>query len=110
MLNQGKSLELNSKGYLVDFDAWDRDFAIKMAKDNNVVLTECHWLVINCLRDYQAEYGIAPEHREIIKRLSEHADPSTPCTKNHLEGMFGEGGCDLACRMAGLPDCHCRGV
>ena len=70
MLNQNTNFELNDKGYLVNFDDWDKDYAIHMAEENNIVLTDCHWLVINCLRDYQAEYGIAPDHREIIKRLS----------------------------------------
>ena len=110
MLNQSKNLEFNSKGYLVNFDAWDEDFAMQLAKENNLVLTDCHWLVINCLRDYQSEYGIAPDQREIIKRLSKEVDPATPCNKKHLEGMFGQGGCELACKIAGLPNCHCRGV
>ena len=32
MLNQDAGLEFNSKGYLIDFDAWNKDFAINMAK------------------------------------------------------------------------------
>lgn len=110
MLNQSTSLELNSKGYLANFDAWNQDFAIEMAKEHGLVMTECHWLVINFLRDYQSEFGLAPDHREIIKKLSKQINPTTPCTRKHLEGLFGEGGCKLACKMAGLPDCHCRGA
>ena len=110
MLNQSASLELNSKGYLVNFDAWNKDFAIELAKEHDLVLTDCHWLVINFLRDFQAEYGLAPDHREIIKKLSKQINPTTPCTRKHLEGLFGEGGCKLACKIAGLPNCHCRGV
>ena len=110
MLNQSANLELNTKGYLVDFDAWNNDFAIEMAKEHGLVLEDCHWLVINFLRDYQLEYGIAPDHREIIKKLSKQNNPAAPCTRKHLEGLFGQGGCKLACKIAGLPDCHCRGV
>ena len=110
MLNQNTNQALNSSGYLIDFDAWNKDFAVEMAEDHGLTLTECHWHVINFLREYQAEYGIAPDPREIIKKLSQKISPNVPCTKQHLEGLFGEGGCKLACKIAGLPNCHCRSI
>lgn len=110
MLDQSSSLEFNSKGYLVNFDAWSKDFAIQMAKEHGVELSDCHWLIINFLRDYYTEYGIAPEPRIIINTLSEQISPNIPCSRKNLEGLFAEGGCELACKIAGLPDCHCRGV
>ncbi len=110
MLNQDKGLELNSKGYLIDFSAWDKDFAIQMAKENSLELTECHWLIIDFLRDYYLEFGIAPDAREIIKTLGKKIVSDIPCSKKRLESLFSNGGCKLACKIAGLPDCHCRGV
>jgi TusE/DsrC/DsvC family sulfur relay protein len=105
---QNANLELNNKGYLVNFDAWTREFAMDMAQEHGIELTDCHWLVINFLRDFQAEYGVAPDHREIIKKLSKQINPTTPCTRKNLDKLFGDGGCKLACKIAGLPDCHCR--
>jgi len=110
MSNQSKSFELNSKGYLRDFDVWNRDFAIALAKENNIELTDCHWLIIDFLRDYYPEYGIAPDPREIIKILGKKINPDVPCTRKHLESLFAKGGCRLACKIAGLPDCYCRGL
>ena len=110
MLNQSIGLELNSKGYLVNFDAWNEDFAVELAKEHGLDLTDRHWIVINFLRDYQSEYGIAPDHREVIKKLGKQISPTSPCTRQHLESLFGQGGCELACKMAGLPNCHCRSV
>ena len=110
MLNQNANLELNSKGYLNNFDAWNEDFAIRLAKEHGLDLTEYQWLVINFLRDYHSEYDIAPGPREIIQKLSKQINPTVPYTKKHLEGLFGQGGCKLACKIAGLPDCHCRGA
>ena len=47
MLNKSANLGFNSKGYLVNFYAWDEDFAIKLAKENGLYLTGYHWLIIN---------------------------------------------------------------
>jgi tRNA 2-thiouridine synthesizing protein E len=110
MLNQSTQLDFNNKGYLINFDAWSKDFAINLAKEHDLELTDCHWLVIDYLRDYFTEYNLAPAPRVIIKNLSNQINPTTPCTRKHLEGLFGQGGCKLACRIAGLPDCYCRGV
>lgn len=110
MLNQSSGLELNDKGYLVDFDAWNRGFAVTLAKEHDLELTDCHWLIVDFLRDYFSEYRIAPEPAVIIKNLSSKISPDAPCNRKHLEGLFAGGGCELACKIAGLPDCHCRGV
>jgi len=101
-------LELNNKGYLANFDSWSRVFAMEIAEEHNLELTDCHWHVINFLRDYQAQFGLAPDPRDIIKKLSKQINPNVPCTRKNLENLFGEGGCQLACKIAGLPDCHCR--
>ncbi|MCW8929368.1 MAG: TusE/DsrC/DsvC family sulfur relay protein [Gammaproteobacteria bacterium] len=110
MLNQNNDLGLNSKGYLINFDAWNKDFALDIAKENNLELTECHWHIINFLRDYYLEYGVSPDPREIIKKLGKEIDHDLPCSRKRLEGLFSGGGCELACKIAGLPDCHCRGL
>jgi len=108
MLHPNVENKLNNKGYLNNFDAWDKEFAVELARENGVELTDCHWHVINFMRDYWAEYALAPDPREIIKKLSAKINPNAPCTRAHLEGLFGEGGCKLACKIAGLQNCHCR--
>lgn len=105
---QKEGLEFNSKGYLINFDAWNRDVAIAMAKEHGLELTECHWHVINFLRDYHLEYGVAPGPRDIIHKLGKKIHPGASCKKQHLENLFAQGGCKLACKMAGLPDSFCR--
>jgi TusE/DsrC/DsvC family sulfur relay protein len=110
MLDQGAGIEFNSKGYLVNFDAWSRNLAIEVAKEHGLDLTDCHWLIIDYLRDYFTEYGIAPEPGVITKKLGSQINPAAPCSRKQLEGLFGDDGCKLACKIAGLPNCHCRGV
>ena len=42
MLNKSRGLELSNKGYLINFYAWNRDFAIELAKENDLDLTDRH--------------------------------------------------------------------
>lgn len=110
MNNEIKGLELNGKGYLINYSAWNKDFAMKMAKENNLKLSECHWLIINFLRNYYSEFGVAPDAREVIKTLGKTINPNLSCTRKQLDSLFSNGGCKLACKIAGLPNCHCKGV
>ena len=108
MLNSIAGVELNKKGFLVNFDAWNKDVAKALAKKHDLELGDCHWKVINFMRDYFMEYGIAPEPREVIAKLGGQINPLVKCTRKHLEGLFG-GDCKQACQIAGLPDTFCRG-
>lgn len=110
MLNQSQGLDLNDKGYLINFEAWNKDFAITMAKEHSIELTQCHWLIIDFLRDYYVEYSVSPDPRTIIKQMGQKIKPDVPCSRKHLEGLFAKDGCKLACKIAGLPDCHYRGL
>jgi tRNA 2-thiouridine synthesizing protein E len=100
--------EFNSKGYLKSFNAWNRDIALAIADEFNLRMTECHWKVVNFLREYYMEYEIAPMPREIIRRIGKQIEPHANCSKKQLESLFAEGGCKLACKIAGLPDSYCR--
>ena len=110
MLNvQIAGRHLNKKGYLAHFDAWDRDLALTLAAEEGLKLTECHWRVIAFLRDYYATHEIPPSPRVVIKSIGAAISEHVPCTRRHLEALFPNGGCQQACRIAGLPDYYCHG-
>lgn len=46
-----KQIKLNEEGFLLDFNQWDKDVAIALAKDAGIELTDKHWEVINFLQD-----------------------------------------------------------
>jgi TusE/DsrC/DsvC family sulfur relay protein len=104
----GRELEVNHKGYLVDFGAWDKEVAEAIASEEGMTLTDCHWAVINFLRDYYSEFEHPPSPRLVIKGIGEKLTMNAPCTRKTLEALFPEGGCKQACRIAGLPDFYCH--
>ena len=103
----GKQVAVNNKGYLINFDDWDKDFAETMSAIDNLKLSECHWEAINFLRDFYREYQIPPHPRVVIKAIGDKVS-SWGCTRKDLENAFPLGGCKQACRLAGLPFYYCH--
>ena len=104
----GRELDVNHKGYLTDFKAWDKEVAEAIAGEEGITLSDCHWAVISFLRDYYSEFEHPPSPRLIIRGIGEHLTLNAPCTRKTLEALFPEGGCKQACRIAGLPDYYCH--
>lgn len=106
----GRELEVTAKGFLANFDDWSRDIAEAIATEEGVTLSDCHWAVIDFMRDYYGTFEYPPSPRLVIKGIGEQLTRNAPCTRRTLEGLFPGGGCQQACRIAGLPDYYCHGV
>ncbi|MBZ4686896.1 MAG: dissimilatory sulfite reductase related protein [Clostridia bacterium] len=92
----GKTIELDEDGFMVDPDLWDEDVAVALAKTEEIdELTEDHWKVINYLRDYYQQFGIAPMIRKVTK--------STGFKLKEIYELFPSGPAKGACKVAGLP-------
>lgn len=104
----GRELEINPKGFLVNFDDWDKDVAETIAAEEGLTLTDCHWAMIHFLRDYYRELAHPPSPHIIIKSIGDQLTLNARCTHRTLEGLFPGGGCKQACRIAGLPDYYCH--
>ena len=99
---KGKEMEVDEEGYLVNLADWNEDVANAMAAEDNLGLTENHWEVINFLRDYYAEYQIAPAIRVLTKVIGKKLGPEKGNSK-YLYELFPYGPAKQACRYAGLP-------
>ena len=67
----GKKVEVDEDGFLVSLDQWDEEVAKYLAETEGLSeLSEDHWKLINYLKDYYNEYGIAPMVR---KKTNEYA-------------------------------------
>ena len=92
----GKSYDVDEDGFLQDPTIWNQAVATDFAQVEGITeLTESHWKVINYLRNYYLEFGIAPMIRKLCKetgfRLAE------------IYEMFPSGPAKGACKLAGLP-------
>ncbi len=98
----GKQLEVDEEGYLLNLDDWTEDLAVQMATNDGVELTDNHWEVINFLREYYDEYQIAPMIRVLVKAIGKKLGPDKGNNK-YLYELFPEGPAKQACKYAGLP-------
>lgn len=95
-------LEIDEKGYLLDWLAWSPGAAEAMAAADGIVLSQDHWAVLTIFREYFAQYEIEPPMRALVRRVGE-ALGDEKGTSRYLYRLFPAGPGTQACRYAGLP-------
>lgn len=65
----GKQIEVDEEGYLVDLGDWSENVASFLAGQDELELTDAHWEIIAFLREYYEEYQIAPAVRVLTKAV-----------------------------------------
>jgi len=98
----GKSIETDEEGYLVNLSDWDLDVAKALAASDDCELSDNHWEVINFLREYYEEYQIAPAVRVLTKAIGKKLGKDKGNSK-YLYELFPYGPAKQACKYAGLP-------
>ena len=98
----GKILETDEEGYLVDLSEWTKEAAVLLAETEDMVLTDSHWEVIEFLREYYEEYQIAPAVRVLTKAIGKKLGKEKGNSK-YLYELFPYGPAKQACKVAGLP-------
>jgi dissimilatory sulfite reductase related protein len=92
----GQSIEVDEDGFIVDPELWNEQIVQVFGKLEGVdELTENHWKVINYLRSYWKQFGIAPMIRKLCKE--------TGFSLQQIYQMFPSGPAKGACKLAGLP-------
>ena len=98
----GKTIDTDEEGYLVNLSEWNEEAAKILAKQDEIELNENHWEVINFLRNYYDEYQIAPAVRVLTKAIGKKLGKDKGNSK-YLYELFPYGPAKQACRFAGLP-------
>ena len=92
----GNTYQVDEDGFLEDPAIWSEAVATDFATTEGVdALTEGHWKVINYIRNYYVEFGIAPMVRKVCKE--------TGYKLSEIYQLFPSGPAKGACKLAGLP-------
>lgn len=94
--------EMDEKGYLLDWLAWTPQVARAMAANDNVRLTDDHWVVLDIFRQYFEQYEIEPPMRALVARVRESLGKDKGNSR-YLYQLFPDGPGTQACRYSGLP-------
>jgi dissimilatory sulfite reductase related protein len=95
-------MELDAHGYLTDFASWQAQHAETCAQVDGLVLTPAHWEILQFLRQYFAEFAMAPPMRLLTKAIAAKLGQSK-AKSIYLYELFPQGPAKQACRYAGLP-------
>ncbi|MBU6207054.1 MAG: TusE/DsrC/DsvC family sulfur relay protein [Alphaproteobacteria bacterium] len=90
--------QIDAEGYLIEPDTWDESFARKTAQTLGIMLDERHWEALRFMRECQAEKGVTPDVRFVIRHLAETYDAD----RNLIFELFPYGYAGQACRIAGM--------
>ena len=93
---EGRKYDVDEDGFLQDPAIWNEAVARDFATTENVPqMTEEHWKVVNYIRNYYLQFGIAPMIRKLCKE--------TGFKLNQIYELSPSGPAKGACKLAGLP-------
>ena len=99
---QGRTVATDSEGYLINRAEWSEAFALALAREEGLVLTDEHWQVIRYLRDNFHEHGVQAQVRAMIRHFEKVWGPARG-NNHYLHGLFPIGGPQKqGNRLAGL--------
>jgi TusE/DsrC/DsvC family sulfur relay protein len=90
----GKTIAVNEEGYLTDFNQWDRNVAEEIAKENEVVMGEKHWKVIEYLQK---------EHQNQVPLSIRKIGKSNVVDIKEFYELFPNGPLKISTKIAGIP-------
>jgi tRNA 2-thiouridine synthesizing protein E len=89
-----ENVAFDADGYMEDANAWTPEIAGAIAAQEDIALTDRHWIVINFARDEFIKNGDAPTLRRITK--------TTDVNTKEIYQLFPGGPAKVAARIAGL--------
>lgn len=98
----GKTIETDDNGNLVNTADWDEDVAKALAEAEEIELTDDHWAVINYMREeYFDNGGNQPMERIILKDMSKRLGRKV--SSKDMYKLFPMAPSKQGNRIAGLP-------
>jgi len=98
----GREIETDAEGYLANLEDWSEEVAEYLSKQDDLQLTERHWQLLNWIRAYYQENGMAPNLRIMTKTIGGDLGDEWS-DKKFLFDLFPYGPAKQAARYAGMP-------
>ncbi|MGC9421533.1 MULTISPECIES: TusE/DsrC/DsvC family sulfur relay protein [Vibrio] len=98
----GKSIETDSQGYLLDHTVWEEGMIPHLAKEEGIILSEAHLEVVHFVRQFYVEFNTSPAIRMLVKAMEKEHGPEKGNSK-YLFKLFPKGPAKQATKLAGLP-------
>ena len=97
-----QTIDTDKQGYLLDHTKWSKELANVIAEQENIMLTEQHWEVVNFVRAFYLEYNASPAIRMLVKAMAK-ALGEDKGNSMYLYKLFPKGPAKQATKIAGLP-------
>ncbi|EFO43812.1 sulfurtransferase TusE [Vibrio parahaemolyticus AN-5034] len=65
----GKEIETDAQGYLLDHTQWEEGMIELLAKEEDIELTDAHLEVVHFVRDFYEEFNTSPAVRMLVKAM-----------------------------------------
>lgn len=96
------SFEIDEAGYLVDPTAWTPEFARHVAENEGIELGDLHLQVIDFMREYLTENGVAADVRHVTGFLAKQAELDKRDAKSKFYELFPAGHVQQTCKVSGM--------
>ncbi len=95
-------LALDSEGFLLELSDWSEPVAARLARAEDITLSDAHWEIILLTRQFYQQYKLSPAMRPLVKyiRLQLGADKGSSI---YLLRLFPGSPAKLISKIAGLP-------
>lgn len=98
----GKHIERDAQGYLMNHTDWCEELVPLLAQEENIELTDAHWEVVRFVRSFYEEFKTSPVVRMLVKAMEKEHGPEKGSSK-YLFQLFKLGPAKQATKLAGLP-------
>jgi tRNA 2-thiouridine synthesizing protein E len=98
----GKQIETDAQGYLLDFTLWEEGMIQVLAEQEGIELTDAHIEVVLFVRNFYEEFNTSPAVRMLVKAMEKAHGPEKGNSK-YLFKLFKQGPAKQATKLAGLP-------
>lgn len=98
----GRDIATDGDGFLEHYEEWNADIANAIATQENIVLAEAHWEILNLLREFYQQFEQSPAMRALVKYVGQQLGKDKG-NSIYLLKLFPGSPAKIASKIAGLP-------